>query len=125
LSSGNVSEEELGKLKHFGAEKIIKVEDSRIDGLVNKAFASIIAQVAEKEGAEVVVFSHSFTGKALAPRVAVKLKAGLASGVNALPDSFQPFVVKKAVFTGKAMGYISIKSPVNVLNLFPNSVETM
>ena len=125
LSIGNVSDDELGKLKHFGAEKIIKVEDGRINGLVNKAFASIIAQVAGKEGADVVVFSHNFTGKALAPRVAVKLKAGLASGVNALPDSYEPFVVKKAVFTGKAIGHVTIKSPVKVLTLFPNSVETL
>ena len=125
VSIGNVSEEELKKLVHYGASKIIKVEDSRIDGLVNKAFAAIIAQVAEKESADVVVFSHNFTGKALAPRVAVRLKAGVASGVNALPDSLQPFVVKKGVFTGKAIGHITIKSPKKILTLFPNSVETV
>jgi electron transfer flavoprotein alpha subunit len=125
LSIGNVPEDELSKLKHYGANKIIKVEDSRINGLVNKAYASIIAQVAEKESAGVVVFSHSFTGKALAPRVAVRLKAGLASGVNALPDAVQPFVIKKGVFTGKAIGHITIKSPVKVLTLFPNSIETV
>lgn len=125
VSIGSVSEEELNKLKHFGASKIIKVEDGRINGLANKAYASIIAQVAEKEGANVVVFSHNFTGKALAPRVAVKLKAGVASGVNALPDSVNPFVVKKSVFTGKAIGHITIKSAVKVLTLFPNSVETL
>jgi electron transfer flavoprotein alpha subunit len=125
VSIGNVAEEELNKLKHYGASRIIKVEDGRIDGLVNKAFAAIIAQVAEKEAADVVLFSHNFTGKALAPRVAVRLKAGVASGVNALPDSIQPFVVKKAVFTGKAIGHITIKSPVKVLTLFPNSVETI
>jgi len=125
VSIGSVSEDELNKLKHYGASKIIKVEDSRINGLVNKAFAAIIAQVAEKEGANVVVFSHNFTGKALAPRVAVRMKAGVASGVNALPDSIDPFVVKKGVFTGKAIGHITIKSPVKVLTLFPNSVETI
>jgi electron transfer flavoprotein alpha subunit len=124
LSIGNVPDEELKKLGHYGASKIVKVEDSRINGLVNKAFASIIAEVAEKEGADVVVFSHNFTGKALAPRVAVKLTAGLASGVNALPDSLQPFVVKKGVFTGKAIGHITVKSPKKILTLFPNSVET-
>ena len=53
------------------------------------------------------------------------LKAGVASGVNALPDSLQPFIVKKGVFTGKAIGHITIKSPVKVLTLFPNSVETV
>jgi len=125
VSIGNVPEEELKKLGHYGASKIIKVEDSRIDGLINKAFAAIIAQVAEKESADMVVFSHNFTGKALAPRVAVKLKAGVASGVNALPDTLQPFVVKKGVFTGKAIGHITIKSPKKILTLFPNSVETI
>jgi electron transfer flavoprotein alpha subunit len=125
LSIGNVAEDELKKLCHYGAEKIIKVEDNRIDGLVNKAFAAVIAQVAEKESADVVVFSHNFTGKALAPRVAVKLKAGVASGVNALPDSLQPFIVKKGVFTGKAIGHITIKSPKKILTLFPNSIETV
>jgi electron transfer flavoprotein alpha subunit len=125
VSIGNVSGDELNKLKHYGASKIVKVEDGRIDGLVNKAYAAIIAQVAEKEAADVVVFSHNFTGKALAPRVAVRLKAGVASGVNALPDSIQPFVVRKGVFTGKAIGHITIKSPKKVLTLFPNSVETV
>lgn len=125
LSIGNVADEELKKLCHYGASKIIRVDDSRIGGLVNQAFTDIITQVAEKEAADVVVFSHNFTGKALAPRVAVRLKAGVASGVNALPDSFDPFVVKKSVFTGKAIGHITIKSPKKVLTLFPNSVETV
>jgi electron transfer flavoprotein alpha subunit len=125
LSIGNVAEEELKRLGHYGASKIIKVEDGRIDGLVNKAFAAIIAQVAEKEGADAVVFSHNYTGKALAPRLAVRLQAGVASGVNALPDSIQPFIVKKGVFTGKAIGHITIKSPKKILTLFPNSVETV
>jgi len=125
LSIGNVAEDELKKLGHYGASKIIKVEDSRVNGLINKAFAAIIAEVAGKEGADVVVFSHNFTGKALAPRVAVRLKAGVASGVNALPDSLQPFVVKKGVFTGKAIGHITIKSQKKILTLFPNSVETI
>jgi electron transfer flavoprotein alpha subunit len=124
LSIGNVSDDELKKLGHYGASKIVKVEDSRFNVLINKAFATIIAEVALKENANVVVLSHNFTGKALAPRVAVRLKAGVASGANALPDSLEPFVVKKGVFTGKAIGHITIRSPKKVLTLFPNSVET-
>jgi electron transfer flavoprotein alpha subunit len=124
VSIGNVSDDELKKLGHYGASKIMKVEDSCLNVLINKAFATIISEVALKENADVVVLSHNFTGKALAPRVAVRLKAGVASGVNALPDSLNPFVVKKGVFTGKAIGHITIKSPKKVLTLFPNSVET-
>ena len=124
LSIGNVPDEELKKLGHYGASRIIKAEDGRLNALANKAYAAIIADVAEKEEAGITILSHNFTGKALAPRIAVRLKAGVASGVNALPDSLDPFVVKKGVFTGKAIGHVTIRSDRKVLTLFPNSVET-
>ena len=123
LSIGNVDEAELKSLGNYGADKILDVQDDRLNVLVNKAYTSIIAQVAEKEGADIVIFAHNFSGKALAPRVAVRLKAGVASGVTALPGSLDPFTVHKGVFTGKAIANVVIKSPVKILTLFQNSVE--
>ena len=123
VSIGKVPEDELKKLGQYGAARVLQVEAPGLEILENKAYASVIAQAAQKEGATVVVISHNFTGKALAPRVAVRLKAGMASGVNALPDSLEPFVIKKGVYTGKAIGHILINSAIKVLTLFPNSVE--
>jgi electron transfer flavoprotein alpha subunit len=125
LSIGNVNDDELKKLGNYGADKIIFVKDDRLNTLINRAYASIIAQVAEKEGIHTVILSHNFTGKALAPRVAVRLKAGVASGVMAIPDTLAPFVIQKHVFTGKAMGHIVIKSTNKILTLFQNSVEIL
>ena len=125
VSIGRVPEEELMKLGKFGASRVLKVESERITTLENKVFAAIIAQAAEKVNASVVVFSHNFSGKAVAPRVAVRLKAGVASGVTALPDTLDPFTIKKGVYTGKAFGHIQLRSAVKVLTLFPNSVETV
>lgn len=123
LSIGNVDDSELKKLGNYGADKILSVKNEKLSSLVNKAYASVIFQAAEKEGADIVVFAHNMTGKALAPRVAVKLKAGVASGVTALPSSLSPFTVQKGVFTGKAIGKIVIGSAKKVLTLFQNSVE--
>ena len=123
LSIGEVDDSELRKLGSYGAGRILKVNDSRLNGLVNKAYSSVIAQAAAKEGADIVVFANNFTGKALAPRVAVRLKAGMASGVIALPESMEPFIVKKGVFTGKAIGKVIIRTPKKVLTLFQNAVE--
>lgn len=123
VSIGNVADEELKKLGNYGARKVLKVDSDKISTLENKVFSSIIASAAEKEGATLVVFSHNFTGKALAPRVAVRLKAGVASGVTALPDTLDPFTIKKGVFTGKAIGHVVIRSAVKVLTLFPNSMD--
>lgn len=124
LSIGEVQDDELNKLRNYGAKKIISaVADNRLNYLVNQAYSSIIAQVSQKESATVIIFSNNFTGKALAPRVAVKLKAGVASGVTELPLSVEPFTIKKRVFSGSGYGNIIIKSPVKILTLLQNSFE--
>ena len=121
LSIGNVDEEELKSLGNYGASKIVSVNDERLANLVNSAYSKVIVEVAEKEGANVIVFSNNFSGKALAPGVSVKLRAGLVAGVTALPSSTEPFTVKKAVFTGKAFANVVVKSDKKVLSLARNS----
>jgi electron transfer flavoprotein alpha subunit len=48
------------------------------------AYAKIIAEVAKAENAEIVLIPASEMGKDVAPRVSIKLDAGLASGCTAL-----------------------------------------
>ena len=123
LSLGNVAEDELKKLATYGADKIISVTDARLKILEAKPFSSIISQVAEKEGAEVLVFSHNFTGKAVAPRVAARLKAGIASAVVAIPESISPFTISKKVFSGKSFVNVVVKSAIKIITLAQNSID--
>ena len=123
LSIGNVHDSELKKLGNYGADKVLSASDDRLNVLINKAYASVIAQAAEQEGANVIIFANNYSGKALSPRVSVKLGAGIASGVNAVPSSYDPFTVSKKVFTGKAFANVVIKSDKKILTLFQNSVE--
>lgn len=125
LSIGDVENEELNKLGDYGADKIIKVQHEKLKNIDNKAYTSVIAQVAEKEGASVLLLSHNNTGKALAPRLSVKLKAGLGSALIQLPASVEPFTVCKKVFSGKAFAYITIKSDIKILTLMQNSFESV
>jgi len=78
---------------------------------------------AQNEGAKVIVLAHNNLGKALAPRVSVKLDGGLVSGVTAMPVSFDPFVLKKKVFTGKAFANVQVNAEVKVITLSQNSFE--
>jgi len=123
LSIGNIEQEELAKLGNFGANKVLNVKDEKLNNLINGAYSSIISQVAEKTGAMVMVLSNNFTGKALAPRVSIKLKAGLVAGVCALPSNLDPFTVQKKAFTGKAFANVKINSEKKVLTLSQNSFE--
>lgn len=123
LSIGNVQEDELKKLSNYGAEKVVSVPNDKLNVLDNQTYTSVIAQVAEKEDAKVVVIAHNNMGKALAPRLSVKLKAGLGSAVTKLPTSVEPFTVYKKVFSGKAFANLVLKSDVKIVTLAQNSFE--
>jgi electron transfer flavoprotein alpha subunit len=75
----------------------------------------------EASGATVVVFSNNTDGKAIAPRLSARLKAGLVAGAIALPDTSSGFVVKKSVFSGKAFANIAVNTPIKIISLNPNS----
>ena len=123
LSIGNVADDELKKLGNYGAAKILNFKDERFSSLDNKALSLAVTNAAKAEGAKVVVFANNNLGKAISPRVAVKLNAGLVSGVTGLPVSFSPFIVKKHSFTGKAFAKVQINTDIKVLTLSQNSFE--
>lgn len=117
--------EDLSALGKYGVTKIHQVANDTLNHLDAQLYASVISEAASASGAKVLVFSHNQTGKAVAARVAAKLKAGLVAGACALPDTSNGFVVKKTVFSGKAFANISIQSPVKVISLNPNSYKTV
>ena len=122
LSIGNVDQDELSKLGAYGASKILSVAGAP-EGLDNQVYTAIIAAAMEKAGAKVLVLAQNNTGKAIAPRLSVRMKAGLASGVTALPESVDPLVITKKVFSGKAFAKVKILTDSAVLTLAQNSYE--
>jgi electron transfer flavoprotein alpha subunit len=123
VSIGNVEESELTKLATYGASKIISIENALLKSLDDQAYTSLIAEVAKKINADVLVLSNNNTGKAIAPRLSVRLKAGIASGVSKLPVSTSPFVVYKKVYSGKAFANVEIKTAIKILTLAQNTFE--
>jgi len=121
ISIGNVADSELNELGKYGASKVLKVEADQLKNFVNQAYAAVIAEAAKKEGANVVVLSNSFSGKGLAPRIAVKLKAGLVDGAVELPTNDGGFSVKKTAFSGKAFAITTLTSENKVIALNPNA----
>ena len=121
LSIGNVAAEELNKLALYGAAKVLNVVNDTLNTLDNQCYNNVIAQAVAKHDAKVVIFAHNNYGKAIAPRLSVKLKAGLATGVLSLPASAEPFTVTKKAFTSNALSNVTIKTPIKILTLTQNS----
>ena len=121
ISIGNVEDSELKELGKYGASKVLKVETDQLKNFVNQAYAAVVAEAANKENANIVVLSNSFTGKGLAPRIAVKLEAGLIDGAIELPTTEGGFSVKKTAFSGKAFAITTITAENKVIALNPNA----
>ncbi len=121
LSIGNVDPVELEKLGKYGADKILSVSNEQLKTFVNQAYASVIAEAAKANSATVVLLSASFSGKGLAPRIAVKLEAGYVDGAISLPSLGGTFTVRKGAFSGKAFADVTLSSAVKVISLVPNS----
>jgi electron transfer flavoprotein alpha subunit len=126
ISIGDVSKDELSALGKYGANKVLNVAGDKLKNFVNQAYASIIAEAAKKEGADMVVLSNTFSGRGLAPRLGVKLEAGVADGAVALPEQDGgKFTVKKTAFSGKAFAVVELTSANKVIALIPNSYKVV
>ncbi len=122
ISIGNVAEADLKELGKYGASKVLSVSNDQLKNFVSQAYASVIAEAVKKENAEVVVLSNSFSGKGLAPRLAVKLEAGLIDGAVELPNlDGGKFQVRKSAFSGKAFAITELTSAIKIIALNPNA----
>ncbi len=113
--------DDLAALGKYGIKKVHTVKNDVLNHLDSQVFTNVIAQVVAATGAIVVVFSNNLSGKAVAPRLSAKLKAGLVSGANALPNTSNGFTVRKTVFSGKAFANITVNTPIKIIALNPNS----
>lgn len=119
LTIGNPSN--AGDLGIYGAS-IVKNIELELPHFDDSVFAAAIASVADQIQADVVVLSHSAQGKALAGRLAIKLKAGLVSAVNALPRFEEYLRLTKSVYSGKALATTKITTPRQVISVLGNSI---
>ncbi|MES2647887.1 MAG: electron transfer flavoprotein subunit alpha/FixB family protein [Bacteroidota bacterium] len=118
---GNATEEQLSELGKFGVSKVHYVKNDQLNVFDAGVYTQVIAQIATQLNATVIVCSHNSNGKAIAPRLSVKLKAGLVAGAIALPDTSKGFIVKKNVFSGKAFANVAVNTPIKIISLNANA----
>jgi electron transfer flavoprotein alpha subunit len=121
VSIGKVSDDKLAELATFGADQIVSYSQERLNTFTGEAFSQVLNHAVEAAGAELVVISNTYSGKMVAPRLAAKLKAGIASGVVSFPNTSNGFVVRRSVFSGKAFADVNMSSSKKVVAITPNS----
>ncbi len=108
---------DLGK---YGADRVfdIPLKIGHFDGQI---YVDLLVKAVQQLGADTVVLSHTSTGKSIAGMLAIRLDAGLVSGVVSIPQFQDGFTVKRTVFSGKAVASYKIHSGIRVLTHMVNS----
>lgn len=118
---GTISDSEMEGLGQYGAQKVLHVANERLNELHARAYTWAVFTAVEKEDSKIIITLHDINGRAIAPRLAARLKAGLVAGALSSPDLDKGFVVKKTVFSGKAFAYVNITSDIKIITLMPNT----
>ncbi len=121
VTLGSVSNEEAASLGKYGIEKTFLFAGDVYQHLDAQVYTKAVSEAVQQSGANVVVFSHNQTGRAVAPRLAANRKAGLVTGVAGLPTTDAGFVVRKSVFSGKAFANVDITSAIKIITITPNN----
>ena len=118
ITTGSADDATLASLGEYGASKVLVDRNVATDDA--QQITKVIATAAASTGASTIVFSHDLIAKSVAPRLSVRLKAGLISGAIEIP---QGDTVKVNVFSGKAFGAVKISTDQKIISVLPNSLQ--
>jgi len=118
ITIGNASDTDCSNLGVYGVSRVLNVRDEALITLNTQAYTRVIAEAAKAHHTTVIVLYHNSTGRAIAPRLAVRLKAGLVTAATTLLDNN---TIQKNVYAGKAIATYKFNSDIKVITINPNS----
>ena len=113
---------ELAPLSDFGPDKIISINEKKLETFNAHNYADVISNVSKSVSAKNIIISDSINCKYLASLLSVKLNAAFVSNVVSLPNSTNPLTVKRSTFSNKAFCEIEINSEIKILSISKNSI---
>lgn len=109
-------------LGEYGVAKLTVLTNSQVGSYSTEGFVTMLASFLQANGASVVLGTASAMGKDILPRVAARLKAGMASDCLDISVEGTSVVATRPVFAGKALTKIGFNSAISVMALRPNVV---
>lgn len=117
---------ELGNaLIQYGADRVIKVENSDLKAYTTDAYQQALLQVMDVEQPEAVIIGHTAIGKDLAPRIAAKLDAGLVSDAVNVEIVDGEVIFTRPIYSGKAFEKKSFVEGTILATIRPNNIAPL
>jgi len=120
LPGSGIAESAAG-LGAYGAEKVYLADDPNLALYSSEGYAEVVAKAVELAQPSAVFFAGTAMGRDLAPRVAARLGVGALADVVEITMDGDTFVVKRPVYSGKAIATVDTAGKVpQVISLRPN-----
>jgi electron transfer flavoprotein alpha subunit len=110
----------LNDLSKYGINKVVHFKNGDLLNYSSSAYTDIISDYAKEVDADYLLFGNTAWGKDLAPRVSVKVNAGLIVDCIKLDSSSGEPVATRPVYAGKALLDVKLKSEKKVYTIRPN-----
>jgi electron transfer flavoprotein alpha subunit len=108
------------ELASYGADRVVVFDDAALGAYATEAYALALAQAISDAKPSVVLVPFTAMGKDLAPRVAAKAGAGLASDCVALEAKGGKLVARRPMYAGKAYATVEWSGEPQIATLRPN-----
>ena len=113
------------ELIHYGADRVVTVEDDAIKQYTSDGFSQALLAVIEQEKPEAIIFGHTSLGKDLAPKIASKLDSGLISDATSIEEADGNLVFTRPIYSGKAFERKIITDGLIMATIRPNNIEPL
>ncbi|GAE27163.1 electron transfer flavoprotein [Halalkalibacter wakoensis JCM 9140] len=112
-------------LIHFGADRVVQVNDAQLKTYTTDAYQQALLQVFDIEDPEAIVLGHTAIGKDVAPRLAMKLNAGLISDAVSVEVEGGEAVFTRPIYSGKAFEKKKVKEGIIFATIRPNNIAAL
>lgn len=113
--------EDLGKTGNYGIKKVVHFKNEELKNYSSSAYSKIIADYANENDTDILLFANTSMGKDLAPFAAAKIDAGIAMDCVEVNVESDEITVSRPVYAGKALNDVKFNSSKKVITLRPNT----
>lgn len=106
---GYKMDEQAAELNYYGADKVVYVEDERLDVYMTEPYTHSLVEIINRDKPEIMLFGATAIGRDLAPRVSARVKTGLTADCTGLEINVEEnnnLMMTRPAFGGNIMATI-------------------
>ena len=119
---GAGSAQYVSALAHFGADKVVVVDNSQLDQYTPDAYLQAFTQVVNNVNPDVIFTGHTAIGKDIAPIAAARLGLGLVSDVTDIALEGNEILFTRPIYSGKAFQKKKVAEGKIFATIRPNNI---